>query len=196
MMTFAEVLKTAALEELKWWTDGGHHECSSSKPQGSKRVERYWKEGLHINGLTGCNINQFWSAAFVCYCMQVAGMSEEEFPFSAGHHTYIRWAIRNTKQNKPNKTYYGRRFAEYKPKPGDLIAQWRTPPSTPPPSFDNQPSSFYPAHCDIVVAVSATAVEAVGGNVSNRVKTTVFAAVNGLLKPIPKEICVIECTKS
>lgn len=195
-MPFAEELKMIALEELKWWKDGGHHECSSSKPQGSKRVEKYWKEGLHINGLTGCNIKQFWSAAFICYCMQAAGMLEDEFAPGAGHHTYIRWSISNTKQNKPNKTYYGRRFADYKPKPGDLIAQWRPGAPTPRPSYDKQPPVFYPSHCDIVVAVSATAVETVGGNLSNRVRTTVFAAEDGILKPFPTGICVMECRKS
>lgn len=194
-MAFSDSLTTAALAELQWWTDGGHTECSSTKPQGSKRVERYWKEGLHLNGLTGCNINQAWSAAFICFCMRQAGMIEGEFPFGSGHHTYIRWAIANTKSNKPNKTYYGRRFAEYQPKPGDLIAQWRTPAPTPRPSFDNQPSDFYPSHCDIVVSVSDTVVEAVGGNVSNRVKTTTFPAQHGLVVPFERGICILECRK-
>lgn len=194
-MAFADTLKGVALEQLQWWEAGDHIECSSSKPQGSKRVEKYWQEGLDINGLTGCSISQAWSAAFICYCLRQAGMPLVEFPFAAGHHTYIRWAINNTKQSKPNKTYYGRKLAEYKPKPGDLIAQWRSPAPTPKPSFDNQPDGFYPSHCDIVVAVSATVIETVGGNVSNRVRRSTFAATNGLLNPFASAICVMECKK-
>ncbi len=203
-MAFSETLVQIALTELTFWTNGNHRECLKTLPEndsrkhvGEKRVARYWKEGLGVNGLNGCS-TQAWSAAFICWCIRQAGMSLPEFPFSPGHHAYIRWAINNTKLNKPDKTYYGRRFAEYAPKPGDLIAQWRkTRSSAPDPNitFDVQPDDFYPSHCDIVVAVSATAIETVGGNVSQRVKKTIFPAQNGILLPKKELICVLEGRK-
>jgi hypothetical protein len=187
-MAFPEALADVAMQQLKFWTEPALlHECSSLK--GKKRVKEYWSV-LGMN-LDGCDRDQPWSAAFICWCMDQAGMPQIEFPFSTAHHTYIRWAINNTTKNKPNKTYYGRRLEEYTPKPGDLVAQWRQSKVT----FDDQPNGFYPSHCDIVVAVSDTKIETIGGNVSQRVKQTTFKAENGILVPTEKLICVLDCQK-
>lgn len=205
-MAFPDDLVKAALDELAFWTDGNFRECvpgaSPSQQPGSKRVARYWKEGLGNNFLDGCaKVNGTrppWSAAFICFCMRQADMPLIEFPFSAAHHTYIRWAVHNTKQNKANKTFYGRRVHQHHPKPGDLVAQWRKSKSSDPDpniSFDVQPDDFYPSHCDIVVEVSATKIVTVGGNVGNRVKKTTFLAQGGILAPKKELICVMECLK-
>jgi hypothetical protein len=187
---------------LKIWTDGNLRECVAgvvaARQTGSKRVERYWKEGLGINNLTGCK-DVAWSAAFICWCMRQAGMPLADFAYNSGHHAYIRWAINNTKQNKADKTYYGRRPSEYKPKPGDLVAHWRKVKRTAPDpniSFDLQPNDFYPSHCDIVVEVSSTAVVVVGGNVSQRVKKNTLPARGGIISPLKDLICVMECSKT
>lgn len=200
-MPFQSTLVNIANGELTFWTEGKLFECvsepTSTKKDGSKVIRKYWVEGLGINNLTGCS-NVAWSAAFICFCMRKAGMPLTEFQFSAGHHAYIRASINNTKLNKPNKAYYGRRLAEYKPKPGDLIAQWRKPSSSAPDpniTFDNQPDDFYASHCDIVVSASDTEIVTVGGNVGNRVKKTIFPAINGLLAPKKELICVLECRK-
>lgn len=195
-MAFADQLVAKAQAELEFWKNGGLVECSADKPQGSHRVRRYWQDGLHIMNLDGCDTDTPWSAAFICFCMQAAGMPLSEFPFSASHQAYIRWAVNNAKGNKPNKTFYGRRRTERAPQPGDLIAQWRTPASSPPPSFNNMPEGFFASHCDIVVEANDHEVIAVGGNVSQRVKTTRFPAQNGILASFPSFICVMECAKT
>lgn len=201
-MPFADELVRAALGELKFWTDGNLRECVAGvRPErqiGSKRVERYWLEGLGVRNLTGCK-DVAWSAAFICWCMRQAGMPLADFPYNSGHHAYIRWSINNTKMSKPDKTYYGRRASEYRPKPGDLVAHWRKVKRTAPDpniSFDVQPNDFYPSHCDIVVEASSTAVVIVGGNLSQRVRTTRLAASGGILSPKKDLICVMECKKT
>jgi hypothetical protein len=205
-MAFAQDLVTHANAELTLWTEEEWVECvlptkKNPKPKnpGSKRVAEYWKNGLGIDKLNGCNTDQPWSAAFICWCMRQAGMALTDFPFASGHHAYIRWAVNNTKNAKIGKSYYGRRLDEYAPRPGDLIAQWRKPKkSSPDPkiTFDEQPDAFYASHCDIVVAVIETAVIAVGGNVGNRVKTTTFPTTDGLLDAKKELICVLECRKT
>lgn len=198
-MTFATTLVSSAREQLEQWKLGAWTECGEgvAGANGSKRVATYWLEGLGINGLNGC-VDQAWSAAFICWCMRKAGMALGEFPFSAGHHTYIRWAINNAKQDKPGKSYYGRRIDVRQPRPGDLIAQWRKAKKTSPDpniTFDAQPDDFYPAHCDIVVEAGSEAILAIGGNVSNKVTLTRFTAIGGVLVPKKELICVMECAK-
>ncbi len=201
-MPFQDSLVQITVGELTRWTEGKFFECvsepSASKKDGSRLVRDYWVEGLGINNLNGCS-KVAWSAAFICFCMRKAGMPLTEFQFNPGHHAYIRASINNTKQNKPGKAYYGRRIAEYKPKPGDMIAQWRKPKASAPDpkiTFDKQPDDFYPSHCDIVIRVSDTEIVTVGGNVGNRVKATVFPASNGFLLPKKELICVLECRKA
>lgn len=194
--------------ELKSWRDGGWVECvrhpATKKPVGSPdeqpgslAVARYWREGIGNHSLNGC-INEPWSAAFICWCLRKAGVELENFPFSPGHHAYIRWAINNAKKVKPGKLYYGERVQAYAPRPGDIIAQWRkAKESDPDPdiTFDRQPDDFYPAHCDIVVTASADKVVVVGGNVGDRVKESTFAAVQGVLVPRKALICVMRLAK-
>ena len=189
-------------DELKVWKTQQLVECvrnpttgdpvAGAQP-GSDVVAKYWRDGLGDLQRNGCS-DVAWSAAFICWSLRQAGVKLDEFPFSAGHHTYIRWAINNTKQGKAGKLYYGMRVDEYRPQPGDMIAQWRkADASTPDPdiSFDKQPDSFYAAHCDIVTKSGSDAVVAVGGNVSDRVKESSFGAVDGILKPKKSLICIL-----
>ena len=197
-MAFSTDLVSQAQGQLDEWKAGQWKECGGELGAlGSARIARYWKEGLGINGLNGC-VDQPWSAAFICWCMRSAGMPLSDFAFDTGHHAYIRWAINNSKNSKPNKSYYGRRLDEYQPKPGDLIAQWRKRRATDPDphiTFDDQPDDFYPSHCDIVVQASATQVIAIGGNLSDKVSASTFQAVGGLLRPKRELICILECRR-
>jgi hypothetical protein len=212
-MAFAADLVASAVRELALWEDNDLVECirdprSTQKPKkpvgnpmtqpGSKRVAEYWQGGLGERNFNGCT-DLAWSAAFICWNMRQAGMRIEEFPFSSGHHAYIRWAINNTKGEKPGKAYYGRRLADYKPKAGDMIAQWRKSRKTDPDpniTFDRQPDDFYPSHCDIVVRTTDQQIFAIGGNVSDRVKENSFAASGGILSPKKSLICVLELRKT
>lgn len=198
--TLVENAKT----ELATWKRDGLVECVRSdvtgKPlgdplnqPGSRLVAGYWSEGLGDPSRNGCS-QVAWSAAFICWCLRRSGVKLDEFPFSAGHHSYIRWAIANSTRGKPDKLYYGMRLGEYRPQPGDMIAAWRKArKSDPDPniSFDNQPDAFYPAHCDIVVEPAEDRVIAIGGNLSERVKEARYPATGGLLVPQKQLICVL-----
>jgi hypothetical protein len=203
-MPITKSLTDITKAELEIWASQQLIECarnpSTGKPltgtgsqAGSDMVAKYWREGLGDQQRNGCS-NVAWSAAFVCWSLRQAGVKLDEFPFSAGHHTYIRWAINNSKQDKLGKLYYGMRVATYRPQPGDMIAQWRkAKDSEPDPSisFDVQPDDFYASHCDIVSRATPDKIFAVGGNVSNRVKGSSFGAIDGLLKPKKALICVL-----
>lgn len=199
-LNIAEIAKA----ELNVWRTQNLVECirhpSTSKPignaasqPGSLVVAKYWSEGVGDNHRNGCS-DVPWSAAFICWCIRQASVELEAFPFSASHQAYIRWAIRNAKLNKSNKLYYGMKVSEYRPQPGDLIAQWRKAKTTDPDpniTFDNLPDTFFVSHCDIVVSVLSNKVVAVGGNLDNRVKETSFGAIDGILKPKKSFICIM-----
>lgn len=203
-MPIKKPLPDVVMAELAIWKSKQLVECvrspSTGKPltasgsqPGSDRVTGYWRDGLGELHKNGCSPSA-WSAAFICWSLRQAGVELDEFPFSAGHHTYIRWAIKNSKADKQEKLFYGMRLAEYPPQPGDMIAQWRkekTGDPDPDISFDKQPDTFYASHCDIVTSVSPSKVVAVGGNVSDRVKESSFEAVDGLLKPKKALICIL-----
>lgn len=195
-MKIAQSLVTTATAQLQKWSEGNWVECvidphtrtpkpSPSQQPGAQAVAGYWLGGVGDSSRNGCS-EYAWSAAFICWCLRQAQVSLEQFPFSAAHHTYIRWAINNTRQHKSGKLYYGERIGDYTPRPGDLIAQWRKAKKTDPDpdiSFDHQPDTFYASHCDIVTKVDPAWVHAVGGNVSNKVSESRFELEGGKLKP-------------
>lgn len=197
-------IASIAKAELKQWSTGGWTECvkhaATNKPiggsanqPGSMRVATYWREGLGDTQRNGC-IDVAWSAAFICWCLRQASVPLDRFPFSAGHHAYIRWAISNTKLNKKNKLFYGERVEQYAPQPGDIIAQWRkAKPTDPDPSisYDDQPDQFYSSHCDIVVSSTSDRITCIGGNLDNKVKQVTFSANGGILKPKKSFIAVL-----
>lgn len=190
--------------ELKLWRAQDLIECvrhpTTSKPignaanePGSLVVAKYWREGVGDNHRNGCT-DVPWSAAFICWCIRQVGVALEAFPFSGSHQAYIRWAIRNTKLDKSDKLYYGMKASEYRPQPGDLIAQWRKEKVTDPDpniTFDNLPDTFFASHCDIVVSAAENKIVAIGGNLGNRVKETSFGAIDGILKPKKAIICIM-----
>jgi hypothetical protein len=204
-MSIAQLLVNAAKSELADWKAGQLVECvkdpETKKPinnpaaqPGSKKVAKYWRDGLGDHQRNGCT-DVAWSAAFICWCLRQAGVPLDRFPFSAGHHTYIRWAINNSKADKAGKLYYGMRIAEYQPKPGDLVAQWRkAKPGGPDPniSYDHQPDDFYPSHCDIVVDVQPNRITLIGGNLSNRVKESRLLAQDRILEPKKELVAVLK----
>lgn len=206
MTSFQQQLVAIVNAEQKRWQESGLLECirdsGTQKPRsdvpqtGADEVSKYWRDGVGDFERNGCT-NVAWSAAFVCWCLRQAGLALADFPFSSGHHAYIRWAIRNTINDKQNKSYYGRRLTDYAPQPGDMIAQWRkAKPTDPDPdiTFDVQPDTFYSSHCDIVVAAFPDRILAVGGNVSDRVSVSTFPAASGILEPGKRLICVMQCS--
>lgn len=208
-MSIAESLVDKATAELQRWSEGAWVECvadsHTKKPiglpaqqPGAQAVAAYWLGGVGDSSRNGCS-DYAWSAAFICWCLRQAQVKLEQFPFSGAHHTYIRWAINNTKSNKSGKLYYGERTGDYALQPGDLIAQWRKAKKTDPDpdiTFDHQPDTFYTSHCDIVTKVDKEWVHAIGGNVSDKVSESRFELEDGILKPRKTFICILRLSES
>lgn len=113
-----------------------------------------------------------WSAAFVSYLMDQAGLGETQFEFSEGHVHYIRAAFAATAA--PAGSPYAYRACDVQKttvQTGDLLCYGRG--QTAPQTFADwqqamaQPGRFAAAHCELVVEVSPRArrLQLVGGNV-------------------------------
>lgn len=130
-----------------------------------QRVGDYWKfiGGAHGN-LTGKDRGTPWSAAFISWSMNQAGAAKQ-FPYSAGHATYINAAIRNA--NKPAAPIVGKELKGYKLKVGDLVGYWRGETKI---TFANATTvGWYESHTDVVVDVANGVASVIGGNVMHSV---------------------------
>jgi hypothetical protein len=131
----------------------------------------------------------YWSAAFVSYVMQGAGLDRREFPPGAAHATYVDALIRDAARFPATAPFLPRSPAEAAPGPGDLlcadrgrapIRDWRERAA--------DAGRFRPMHCDIVVEAGPGFVDAVGGNVLDAVTRTRFPADGfGRLLPPPPD---------
>lgn len=114
-----------------------------------------------------------WSAAAISFMVRQASTTHavyKRFEFAASHSKYIHAAIAN--RAKADAPFHGYRLFEYKPQLGDLVARSRKGAI----SFEQAAASdAFKSHTDIVVAVHADAVYAIGGNVSNSVSVTRYA---------------------
>ena len=112
-----------------------------------------------------------WSAAFISYLMDRAGLSAEEFRYSAAHAVYIRPALEG-QQGYAYRACDVRRTA---PREGDLICYGRA--AKPLKSFADwqaqasQLDTRVKSHCDLVVKVDrkAAKMDTMGGNVEQSV---------------------------
>lgn len=112
-----------------------------------------------------------WSAAFVSYLMDRAGLSEQEFHYSSAHAVYIRPAL----ENAPGYAYRACDPQRTVPREGDLICYGRA--AKPLLSFADwqahagQLNSNVKSHCDLITKVDLDAkkMESMGGNVEQSV---------------------------
>ena len=131
--------------------------------------ERAWT-GKHDAGgrvFPASDDGQFaWSAAFVDYVMRISGAAAR-FPYAPDHAHYINAARRHGLGKEPDIALDAQRPQDYAPQRGDLICLWR---GQQPVRFDDLPTpTFFPGHCDIVVATRPGALDVIGGNVENAV---------------------------
>ena len=150
----------------------------------STRVNAYWRAvGRPL--LTGMDCQKPWSAAFVSWVMQQAGVPEGQFPAAAAHGVYLAQLIEDAEL--PGRWFVPRRIADHSPEPGDLVCASRGPLG---PSGDDTSPAFLrtsQTHCDLVVGRSGATLEVVGGNVRNSVsKTTLALDSAGRLQPEPR----------
>ena len=133
------------------------------------RVGVYWR-GLGRNDLDGKDTDWPWSAAFISHIMREAGAGSD-FPYSAGHATYINHAIKAHLTHKANAAIVGRRINDYAPRVGDLIGCGRA--GSADLTYDTA-KGWYTSHCDVVVDVRPGEVDVIGGNVENSVTKRTF----------------------
>ncbi|MBV8500890.1 MAG: DUF2272 domain-containing protein [Paucibacter sp.] len=112
-----------------------------------------------------------WSAAFISYLMDRAGLSEEQFHFASAHAVYIRPAL----EGKEGYAYRACDVRKTAPRVGDLICYGRA--ARPLRSFADWQAQMgaldgsVKSHCDLVVKVDrkAAKMESMGGNVEQSV---------------------------
>jgi hypothetical protein len=164
MPRIKEGLYTIALEEYEFWHSGGGHAGGAyweTEDYVRNRLVDYW-EASHMptrtrgeivatsltrpEALAQIRSKEAWSGAFICYCMCVAGMQNNEiFPRSSRHVTYIAHSI-DSRGNVQNP-FWGYRISEYGPVVGDLVCRARGL------SYSEAPDALVDgsSHVDIVV---------------------------------------------
>lgn len=151
----------------------------------SDRVNAYWR-AVGKPRLDGMDCHRPWSAAFISWLMQQAGVPEEQFPATAAHGVYLAQIIHRAEL--PGRYFVPRRVADYSPMPGDLVCASRAA-SGGAVSEYTAPEVLARAnlHCDLVVANTAGVLETIGGNVRNSVSRSAFELDgDGRLQPIPR----------
>jgi hypothetical protein len=152
----------------------------------SDRVSTYWRT-VGKPGLNGMDCRQPWSAAFISWVMQGAGVPEYQFRPATAHSVYLANLI--DEAVFAGRWFIPRRVIDYSPEPGDLICAPRG--GAHPSGFDGYTRSSMlqgvNTHCDLVVAKSGQTLEVVGGNVRNSVsKTSVELDGAGHLRATPR----------
>jgi hypothetical protein len=136
--------------------------------------------GAHHGRLDG-TIDLAWSAAFVSYCMQMAGAGKT-FPYSAGHSTWISKSIANRLAGRLQAPLVGWRPGEVELRVGDLIGRPRGKNANDV-TYDNAATfGWFISHSDIVVEVDKAKrlARVIGGNVGQSVsKSEVALDANG-----------------
>lgn len=111
-----------------------------------------------------------WSAAFISYCMNMAGAGSQ-FPYSAGHVTWMVKSAKNRQANKLSAPLVAYKLGEKPLMPGDLIARPRGAKASQITFANLAAQGWFESHSDIVVEVDIAARKAyvVGGNVGQSV---------------------------
>jgi hypothetical protein len=155
-------------------------------PRHSRRVNAYWRAVGHPE-IDGMDCDKPWSAAFISWVMQHAGVPEYQFQPAIAHWVYLSRAIDDAPL--PARWFVPRRVEDYSPRPGDLICSSRGPRRvrtfggyTTPAMLRNTST-----HCDLVIAVEGRRLQAIGGNVRNSVSMiSVELDAKGRLRDVPR----------
>jgi len=137
----------------------------------SERVNQYWR-AVGMSRLSGKDCKEPWSAAFISWVMQEAGVPQSLFPPAASHRDYLSHFM--AVGNSPEAVFIPHTIQEYKPKPGDLICANRGK------GYFGEVVEELPLslnaklHCDIVVQTEGQTLDAIGGNVRNSVSKSVL----------------------
>jgi hypothetical protein len=142
-----------------------------------ERINDYWKSVDRPN-LSGLDTEVPWSAAFISWDIESAGVGRDLFCPSARHTVYVERMVQRARNS--GAAFIPRHLNERAPQVGDLICASRDDGSTRLENLDRGPG-----HCDIVVEVRPGEVHAIGGNVGDSVTRSVFPLdASGFLSPI------------
>ena len=146
-----------AKQEWERWNEGKRKETQNDV---YNDLVKYW-DSIGYNESQWSPTGTAWSSAFISYIMRKAN-ARDDFKYSASHSEYIREAIKNRKEDNNNK-FKGYKLNEKKVELGDLVCFARQS------GVDYDTTSYYSAHCDIVVDIKDGYAEGIGGNVSDSV---------------------------
>ncbi len=166
-------LVTTSLQEWYRWGQGSKKESASEM---QTTLLDYWVTGAGTR--YGYDHKLAWSAAFISWVVKKAG-GGTHFRYAGAHSTYTYYAIQNKKQQNANpfKAYH---ITERKPEPGDIIVQNRGGSTF---TYDNLKPDVSGTHGDIVVNVSGSQIEVIGGNLSDSVSKNKYSLdANGYLR--------------
>ena len=142
-----------------------------------QRINDYWKSVDRPN-LSGLDTAVPWSAAFISWDIESAGVGRDLFCPDARHTVYVERMVERAR--RPGAAFIPRHLNERAPKVGDLVCASREGGDTTLENLDRGPG-----HCDIVVEVRSGEVHAIGGNVGDSVTRSVFPLdASGFLSPI------------
>ena len=141
-----------------------------------ERIADYWAS-VGKPGRSGLD-DIPWSAAFVSWDIESAGVPRSQFCPDQTHTIYVERLVERARQ--PDAAFIPHPPRERAPQVGDLICASRNGSGT---TLDNLNRGA--GHCDIVVEVRPGEVHAIGGNVGDSVSRSVFPLDGGgFLSPI------------
>jgi hypothetical protein len=141
-----------------------------------ERINAYW-QSVGKPSLSGLD-DVPWSAAFISWDIESAGVPRDRFCPDARHTIYVERLVERAR--RPGAAFVPLSLNARAPQVGDLICASRDGGST---SLENLDRG--PGHCDIVVELRPGEVHAIGGNVGDSVTRSVFPLdASGFLSPI------------
>lgn len=120
-----------------------------------------------------------WSAAFISHCMRVAGASDAQFRFSAGHRFYIFDALRNALAGRNDAFLVYADRTETAPRVGDLVGRSRDAgikttadiAARMPANPADDGNTPFPCHTDLVLSIAPGEMIVIGGNKDHSIRT-------------------------
>lgn len=126
-LQFKENIVNAAKKEIPLWRKSSN-KIIKEKKQDIKILEAYYQatgmkeKGAKKGAECAANNKCAWSAAFICYCAQKAGITKGDgFNFSFRHIVYIVHAIINRENSDESRPFWFYEVEEHEPEVGDII---------------------------------------------------------------------------
>jgi hypothetical protein len=157
-----------------------------AQPPMLSRVLMYWYSVTRLPIIGNQGELRPWSAAFISWLARSAGLVSAQFPATVLHWDYIE----RFRDPREGDRFATRDPASYAPRIGDLVCVARS--SLAAPGFAEEVRGFAhlqrgPYHCDLVVAATPDAIEAIGGNLADTVALARFPVdAHGRLVPDPR----------